>query len=90
MGGPSAPFIANGRLSQYDNTIKGDAELYARYMDDVVRDSKLDEINYLHRSLKFTMEREQNGKLPVLDLKLINQAGHYRQPGTRNLQTRDS
>ena len=82
MGSPPAPFIANGWLSQYDNTIKGDAELYARYMDDVVRDiektvrdSKLDEINDLHRSLKFTMEREQNGKLPVLDLKLINQAG---------------
>ena len=38
MGSPPAPYLANGWLSQYDDTIKGDAELYARYMDDVVCD----------------------------------------------------
>ena len=37
MGSPPAPYLANGWLNQYDGTIKGDAQLYARYMDDVVR-----------------------------------------------------
>ena len=82
MGSPPAPYLANGWLSQYDENIKGDAELYARYMDDVIRDiesqtrdTKFSEINKLHKCLQFTMEREQNGKLPVLDLTLINDAG---------------
>ena len=82
MGSPPAPYLANGWLNQYDGTIKGDAQLYARYMDDVVRDietekreEKLEEINGLNENLKFTMEVEINGELPVLDLKLMNNTG---------------
>ena len=82
MGSPPAPYLANGWLNQYDDTIKGDAQLYARYMDDVVRDietekreEKLEEINGLNEYLKFTMEVEVSGELPVLDLKLMNNAG---------------
>ena len=51
-------------------------------MDDVVRDietekreEKLEEINGLNEYLKFTMEVEVSGELPVLDLKLMNNAG---------------
>ena len=82
MGSPPAPYLVNGWLSQHDDTIKGDATLYARYMDDVIRDiesrkknAKLTEINNLNEHLKFTMETELNGKLPVLDLTLINDDG---------------
>ena len=66
-------------MSQYDDDIRGEAKLFARYMDDIIReikkaekDTKLNEINNLHESLKFTMENEENGGLPVLDLKLMN------------------
>ena len=32
----------------------------------------LDEINKLHPNLKFTLEREKNGELPVLDMKILH------------------
>ena len=79
MGSPPAPHITNGWLSQYDSRIKGDAKLFSRYMDDIIRnirkntiETTLSEINNLHPSLQFTMEIEQNGELPFLDMKLIN------------------
>ena len=40
MGSPPAPHLANGWLSQFDDTIKGDAVLYARYMDDIIQNIK--------------------------------------------------
>ena len=56
--------------------------MFARYMDDIIleikkveKDTKLNEINNLHESLKVTMENEVNGGLPVLDLKLMNEEG---------------
>ena len=52
MGSAPAPFLTYGWLSQYDPIIKGEAKLYFRYMDDIIReiktediDSKLSEIN---------------------------------------------
>ena len=77
MGSPPAPHFANGWLSQYDNTIRGNAKLYFRYMDDILKneksteiEEKLKEINSLHDNLKFTIEREQGNELPVLDMKI--------------------
>ena len=82
MGSPPAPYLANGWLSQYDDIIKGDAKLYARYMDDIIMSikrahitTKLSEINNLHPMLKFTIEYEVNGELPFLDMKLLNENG---------------
>ena len=82
MGSPPAPHLANGWMSQFDNTIKGDAVLYARYMDDIIWnikridiEEKLATINNLHPSLKFTIEREENGSIPFLDLKIIHNNG---------------
>jgi len=76
MGSAPAPFLANGWLSQYDPIIKGEAKLYFRYMDDIIREiktedivSKLSEINSLHSSLKFTMEKEIDCSLPFLGMK---------------------
>ena len=79
MGSPPAPCLANGWMSQYDENIKGDAKIFFRYMDDLLQnikkievERKLQEINNLHRNLKFTCEREVDGELPVLDLKIIH------------------
>jgi hypothetical protein len=82
MGSPPAPHLANGWMSQFDESIKGDAKLFTRYMDDILReincreaDSKLADINNLHPNLSFTIEREKDGTLPFLDMQLIHE-GH--------------
>ena len=56
MGSPPAPHLANGWMSQFDAKIKGDADIYFRYMDDIIRniskqkmEDKLNEINNFHR-----------------------------------------
>ena len=38
MGSPPAPMLANGWLSKYDPTIKGEAVIYERYVDDILMD----------------------------------------------------
>ena len=83
MGSPPAPHLANGWLSQFDADIRGEAKLYFRYMDDILTnnkkntvDQKLLAINMLHPSLTFTIEREQNGSLPMLDMRIINVEGN--------------
>ena len=75
MGSPPAPPLSNIWLSKYEPAIKDDAKLFERYMDDILRttkesliENKLSEINLLHLNLKFTLEVEQNGKLPFLDI----------------------
>ena len=45
MGSPPAPHLANGWLSTFDATIKGDACLYERYMDDVICVVNKSEVN---------------------------------------------
>ena len=51
-------------------------------MDDIIRsilkdriESKLLEIDSIHTSLKFTIEKEQNAFLPFLDMKIIRENG---------------
>ena len=63
-------------------TIKGDAVVYSRYMDDILRDiqrdnteEKLKEINSLHPSLKFTIECETKQSLPFLDMLITRTNG---------------
>ena len=82
MGSPPAPQLANGWMSKFDAEIKGDSTLYSRYMDDVLRDikshqidNKLIEINRLHPSLKFTVERETDSSIPFLDMKIHRRNG---------------
>ena len=82
MGSPPAPPLANGWLYTYDSTIRDNAKLYSRYMDDIFRsitksriDAKLAEINDLHPSLKFTIEMEKDGHLPFLDMVIIRSNG---------------
>ena len=61
MGSPPAPLLANVCLHKHDATIRDNAKLYARYMDEVLRSmksrdivNKLLEINSIHEKLKFT------------------------------------
>ena len=83
MGSPPAPHLANGWLSKYDPIIKGEGcKIFSRYMDDIIRnikrhqiEEKLRQINSLHPNLKFTCEREVEGKLPFLDMMIINTKG---------------
>ena len=77
---PSAPHLANGWLSQFDNAIQGNAKMFSRYMDDIIReikkddiDDKLVQLNNLHPNLAFTIEKEVKGKLPFLDMLIIHE-----------------
>ena len=82
MGSPPAPQLANGWMNKFDNLIKGEAKLYARYMDDILREinkseinGKLNEINNLHPALNFTIEREIDSTIPFLDMKIERSQG---------------
>ena len=79
MSSQPAPQLANIWLAKFKETIKDDAKIYERCMDDILRsikeslvEAKLREINALHRNLKFTLEVEQDVKLPFLDMCIIN------------------
>ena len=82
MGSPPASLLSNGWLNKFDSRIKDDARLYFRFMDDIIRninkkriDEKLAEINIMHKNLKFTIEREQDGSLPFLDMRITRDGG---------------
>ena len=79
MGSPPAPMLANAWMSTFDTTVSNNATLYTRYMDDILRDinkndidQKLKELNSIHPSLSFTVERETNGTIPFLDMKITH------------------
>ena len=66
-------------------------------MDDILKDhkrdnieQKLQDINSLHSSLTFTLEREKDGSLPMLDMKILNREGNlsstwYSKPSSTGL-----
>ena len=75
MESPPATPLSNIWPSKYEIAIEDDAKLFERYMDDILRtikesliENKLSEINSLHSNLNFTLEVEENGKLPFLDI----------------------
>ena len=78
MGSQPAPCLANIWLSKFEDFIKDDAKIFERYMDDILRsikrqhiDQKLIDINddeKVHKNLKFTLEIEEDGKLPFLNV----------------------
>ena len=82
MGSPPEPHLANGWMSQFDSTLQGTSSLYTRYMDDILTEndkdltsSRLSDANSLHPNLGFTLERENNGRLSHLDMRVINNNG---------------
>ena len=91
MGSQPAPQLANIWLAKFKESIKDDAKIYKRYMDDILRsikeslvEAKLREIIALHLNLKFTLEVEQDGKIPFLDMCIIPIITSFIRNGTRN------
>ena len=83
MGGKPAPPLANIWLAKFEPDIRDNAKLFERYMDDIIREikvqeihAKLEAINRLHPMLKFTMEKEEDGKIPFLDMEIIHKDNH--------------
>lgn len=79
MGSSPSPMLANAWMSQFESAIRDEAALYSRYMDDILRniklsqiDQKLEDINKLSPTLKFTVERESEGTIPFLDMKICH------------------
>jgi hypothetical protein len=78
MGSPISPIFAELFLQKLENDlIKNNRNIivWRRYVDDVfciIRKRKIQEvlsqINKYHASIKFTVEEEQDGKLPFLDI----------------------
>ena len=79
MGSPLGPTMANIFVGFYEEKLfqdHGRPMLYARYVDDTFvvcrdaqeRDEFYKHLNSLHQSLKFTMELEEDGCLPFLDV----------------------
>ena len=49
MGSPPAPHLANGWMSQFDAHIKGESNLYFRYMDDILKKNKTNRTSTMPR-----------------------------------------
>ena len=96
MGSPASPAIANIFMSQLEEdalkSFDGAPNVWHRYVDDVfsiVKKSLVEKLlvhlNSQHESIIFTLEKEEDGKLPLMDLMLHRvdgslKAGIYRKP----------
>ncbi len=90
MGETLAPFMANFCLGTLENDIKQKEwfpKFWVRYMDDVlaiVKQGSEEKIlkhlnsNKLFPSIQFTMEKENDGFIPFLDLKIIRDTGNIK------------
>ena len=77
MGSALGPYLANIFMSQFDATLAQGKPFYYRYVDDILTaeaPEKIEELlklaNGLHPSLSFTNEREDNGSLSFLDIRV--------------------
>ena len=86
MGSPLSPVIANFFMEKFEHHILDTAPLkpkvWFRYMDDTFviwshckeeLNIFLKHINSVNRNIQFTMEMEQDGKLPLLDVLVIRE-----------------
>ena len=62
-----------------DESLK--TRVFSRYMDDILRSAKpenitgiLERVNKLHQNIEFTIERQENGSFPFLDMR-VKQTG---------------
>ena len=82
MGSPLGPLMANAFMCNIEEELKNQNKMpvfYKRYVDDTL--SKMPDVssaseflltlNEIHPSLSFTMELEDNGKLPFLGMVII-------------------
>ena len=84
MGSPLSPVLANLFMEEFEKKFLATAphppKFWGRYVDDtgVVNKKEHEEelfqhINKQHPSIKFTIEKEENNTLPMLDVKMIRQ-----------------
>ena len=83
MGNPLSPFLSELFMANLEKELEEKGllpEKWWRYVDDIFciikKDSLpvvLDVINNAHKNIKFTCERENEGKLPFLDIIVIRQ-----------------
>ena len=104
MGSPLSPVIANFFMEDFENKALEQAThkltCWYRYVDDTFAiwphgrerlTEFLDHLNGLHSNIKFTMEIEEEGHLPFLDVDIYKRTdgslGHkvYRKPTHTNL-----
>ena len=103
MGSPLGPVLANIFVGYFENTIPDShwPQFYRRYVDDTFaafHNRKLalefsERLNNLHPALQFTMEEENNGELPFLDVLIKHSSTEllttvYRKPTFTGLYTR--
>ena len=78
MGSPVSPIVANIFMEWFEDralhTFHSPPRYWGRYVDDAVAIMNKDDveeftkhINSIHQKIKFTSERESDGKLPMLD-----------------------
>ena len=81
MGSPVSPPVANVFMEKFESRalelFEGTPEVWFRFINDVFSIVKriqieelLSHLNKQHESIKFTVEIEQNGRLPFMDLLL--------------------
>lgn len=95
MGNPLSGFISEVFMAKIEDKLEKEDMLprfWVRYVDDVfavVHKDEVDEtlrnINKIHKNIKFTMEVEENGRLPFLDITVKRNQGKpefeiYRKP----------
>lgn len=100
MGSPLSPVLANLFMSFLESELKKFSwfpKIWKRYVDDIFCivkeqdvDIILDKLNSQHETIKFTVEREIDGILPFLDLKIIRNGENlefdvYRKPTTTSV-----
>ena len=82
MGSPLGPVLANVFMVELEKSLipqlGDDIKLWYRYVDDtftIIRKGKVEEVlaslNGFHESIKFTYEKEKDGVISFLDVKVI-------------------
>ena len=82
MGSPVSPIVANLFMEEFEtralSTYQNPPRFWGCYVDDVLAiikrsevDNFLSHINVLHPVIKFTIERESEGMIPMLDVSII-------------------
>ena len=85
MGSPLGPVIANVFMVELEKTLVPQLEecvsLWYRYVDDTFTfikkgcvDTVLEKLNSFHPSIKFTFEKESDGSIAFLDVKVIKKS----------------